>query len=221
MMDKFAMIAGRRNFFEVEIEGNDLFNKLLDGDKGLIIASSHVGNFELSGYLLQQDKKRINAMVYAQENTTVYGNKRVKTLYSNKINVMSVTSDFSHVFIMNDLLQKGEIISMPCDRNFGSSKVARCNFFNSKAEFPQGAFALAATLNVPIIAMCVMKKSAFKYHIYIKDLSINNDDNMKKSEKIACLAQKFATNLETIVKKYPEQWFNFYDFWNVEDTIVK
>jgi predicted LPLAT superfamily acyltransferase len=27
------------------------------------------------------------------------------------------------------------------------------------------------------------------------------------------LAQHFATQLEDIVRHYPAQWFNYYDFW--------
>jgi len=27
------------------------------------------------------------------------------------------------------------------------------------------------------------------------------------------LAQSFASELEGIVRRYPEQWFNFYEFW--------
>jgi predicted LPLAT superfamily acyltransferase len=26
-------------------------------------------------------------------------------------------------------------------------------------------------------------------------------------------AQRFATELEAVVKSYPEQWFNYYNFW--------
>jgi len=212
MLDRFAVYAGRRNFFEVEITGNEHFYRLLDNEKGFVIASSHVGSFELSGYLLRQDKKRINAVVYGEEAAEVM-NRRTAVLGMNNIRMVPVVGDLSHLFALSEALQKGEIVSMPCDRNFGSAKSVECDFLNGKADFPQGAFALAATFDVPVLTIFVMKESVSKYHIYVKPLSREGFEELSKREKITCLAQSFASELESMVQKYPEQWFNFYEFW--------
>ena len=212
MLDRFAVYAGRRNFFKIEITGNERFQRLLDSDKGFVIAGSHVGNFELSGYFMRQDKKRIYALVYAEEVKEVM-NKRIKILGMNNICIVPVTNDLSHIFTMNDALQKGKIVSMPCDRNLGSTKVISCDFLNDKADFPQGAFAMAAMFDVPVITIFVIKESVSKYHIFVNILSVNGFESLTKSEKIARLTQSFASELENIVRKYPEQWFNFYNFW--------
>jgi len=121
MLDRFAVYANRRNFFKVEITGNEIFYRLLDSEKGFVIASSHVGNFELSGYLLRQDKKHIHAIVYGDEAKEVM-NRRTATLGMNNVCMVPVSNDMSHIFTLNEALQKGEIVSMPCDRNFGSAK---------------------------------------------------------------------------------------------------
>jgi predicted LPLAT superfamily acyltransferase len=213
MLDRFAIYAGRHNFFKIEITGNEHFNRLLDSDKGFVVAGSHVGNFELSGYLLRQDKKRIYAMIYGDEAREVM-NKRMAILDRNNISIVPVTDDLSHIFVLNGALQKGEIVSMPCDRNFGSAKTVNCDFLNGRADFPQGAFALATTLDVPIVTIFVMKETVSKYHIYVNPLSADGFETLAKREKIARLTQSYASELENIVKKYPEQWFNFYNFWN-------
>ena len=212
MLDRFAVYAGRRNFFEVEITGNEFFHQLLDGSKGFVIASSHIGNFELSGYLLRQDKKRIYGMVYGEEGKELM-RKRNTTLGLNNIYTVPVIDDMSHIFVLNEALQQGEIVSMPCDRNFGSAKTVACDFLNGKADFPQGGFALAAMFDVPVIAIFVMKKTVSKYHIYVKPLVVESYEQLNKQGKISRLAQSFASELENIAREYPEQWFNFYDFW--------
>ena len=212
ILDRFAIYAGRRNFFNVEITGNDRFSRLLDEEKGFIVASSHVGNFELSGYLLRQDKKRIHAMVFGGEAKEALKNK-AKTLRVNNVDVVPATNDMSHIFVLSNALQNGEIVNMPCDRNFGSTKSVECDFLNGKADFPQGAFALAAVFDVPVIAIFVLKKTVSTYHIYVKPLSVEDYEQLNKQEKISGLAQSFASELETVVRKYPEQWFNFYNFW--------
>ena len=212
MLDRFAIYAGRRNFFKVEITGNEHFYRLLDDNKGFVIASSHIGNFELSGYLLRQDKKRIYGTVYGEEGKELM-RKRNAALGLNNIYTVPVANDMSHIFVLNEALQQGEIVSMPCDRNFGSAKTVECNFLNGKADFPQGGFALAAMFDVPVIAIFVMKASLSKYHVYVRPLFAESYEHLNKQEKISRLAQSFASELENITLKYPEQWFNFYNFW--------
>jgi len=212
MLDRFAVYAGRKNFFRLQFTGNEEFYRLLDEEKGFIIASSHVGNFELSGYLLKQDKKRINALVFGGETKDVMEN-RLKLLNVNNISIIPVFGDMSHIFTLNDALSSGEIVSMPCDRNFGSAKSVECDFLSGKADFPVGAFTLAAHFDVPVVSIFVMKESVSDYHVYVKPVSLNDSTTISKREKAEQLTRGFVKELEAIVRKYPEQWFNFYEFW--------
>ncbi len=212
MLDRFAVYAGRRNFFKMEITGNENFKRLLDSEKGFIIASSHVGNFELSGYLLKQDKKRINALIFDGETKEVMEN-RMKALNLNNVNAIPVSNDMSHIFAINEALSEGQIVSMPCDRNFGSPKSIECDFLDGKADFPAGAFSLAVHFDVPVLTVFVIKKNVSKYCVYVKPLKESNATEYGKREKVNQLAKSFAKELEIIVRKYPEQWFNFYNFW--------
>ena len=212
LLDRFATYAGRRNFFKIDIIGNEHFLRLLDGKKGFVTASSHTGNFELGGYLLHQEKKRIYGIVYGEEAKELM-TKRIETFGLNNIFTVPVAGDMSHIFVLHEALKKGEIVSMPCDRNFGSAKTVECNFLNAKADFPQGAFAMAVMYDVPVIAIFVMKASLSNYRVYVRPLSVENYEHLNKHDKINCLAQSFASELENIVRKYPEQWFNFYNFW--------
>jgi predicted LPLAT superfamily acyltransferase len=213
MLDRFAVYAGRKNFFRVTITGNEEFHRLLDEEKGFIIASSHVGNFELSGYLLKQDKKRINALVFGGETEEVMEN-RAKILNVNNISIIPVADDMSHIFQLHEALSAGEIVSMPCDRIYGSAKSVECNFLSGKAKFPVGAFTLAAHFDVPVVSIFVMKEGVADYHIYVKPVSPDESVKISKREKVELLTREFVSKMEETVRKYPEQWFNFYGFWN-------
>ena len=212
MLDRFAVYAGRKNFFRLKFTGNEEFHRLLAEEKGFIIASSHVGNFELSGYLLKQNKKHINAMVFGGETKEVMEN-RMKVLNMNNISVIPVANDMSHIFTVHEALSVGEIVNMPCDRMFGSAKSVECDFLSGKADFPIGAFALAASFDVPVVSIFVMKESVSNYHVYVKPLLLADSTKTSKREKAELLTREFAKELENIVRQYPEQWFNFYEFW--------
>jgi len=211
ILDRFAVFAGRKNMFDVDIIGNEHYERLSNGEKGFIIAGSHVGNFEIGGYLLNSTSKKINALIYSGETKTVQDNRQ-KILSNNNINLIPVLDDMSHFFAVNTALQNGEIVSMPCDRKHGSTKSIECDFLQGKAGFPIGAFALAASFEVEILALFVIKMSAKRYTIFVKPIVEHSASNNRKF-KIEGLAKSYVAELENIVKQYPKQWFNFYPFW--------
>jgi len=215
ILDRFAVFAGRTNAFEVEIIGNEHYERLVNSEKGFIIAGSHVGNFEIGGYLLNSTKKKINALIYAGETVEVQKN-RTQILGNNNINLIPVLGDMSHLFAVNAALQNGEIVSMPCDRNHGSAKAVECDFLRGKADFPIGAFSLAVSFGVEVLAIFVIKISAKKYRVFVVPVAAGTDLQSvpsTKKQKTENLVQSYAKELENIVKQYPEQWFNFYEFW--------
>jgi predicted LPLAT superfamily acyltransferase len=211
MLDRFAVYAGQGHIFKIENPDNDLFLPMLDDPRGCIIAGSHVGNPELCGYLLKQTKKRINSLIFGGEAEEVQKN-RSKILENNHVRLIPVSDDLSHIFLINDALSNGEMVSMPCDRNFGSAKAVECDFLNGKADFPVGAFVLALQFRVPALALFVLKISPIRYRIHVVPV-LPAPDGLSKKEQINEMTRTFARELERIVKQYPEQWYNFYDFW--------
>lgn len=211
ILDRFAAYAGRR--FEIEMDGYAHFCALAALPEGFLQLSSHVGNYELAGYSLRDDRKRFNALVFSGETETVMAN-REKALARNRIRMIPVKADLSHIFIINQALGDGEIVSIPGDRIFGSAKSAECLFFGQKAKFPLGPFAIAVEREVPVLSVFVMKESVKKYRILVNPVAVKGSAKMKRRERMNALAQAFATNLESVVRRYPTQWFNYYEFWN-------
>lgn len=209
ILDRFAAYAGRK--FSFDIENQELFSHLASCEEGFIQLSSHVGNYELAGYSLVAKEKRFNILVFSGETETVMRN-RERMLSGNNMRMVSMAPDFSHIFILNNALMNGEIVSIPGDRIFGSSKYVECLFFDRKARFPLGPFALAVQRGVNMLAVFVMKEAYNKYRVFVRSLPLNKQLAMRQ-EQMAHLAQSFATELEKVVRRYPTQWFNYYDFW--------
>ena len=214
VVDKFAAIAGRVKNFTIETSTNDYVKTLLAQKKGFIIASSHIGNFELGGYVFQQDKRELYALVYGGESQE-YLQKREAALKNVKIHFVTVQEDMSHLFLLKQVLEEGNIVTIPCDRVFGSKKTIEIPFLGRDAAFPLGPFRFAAQLDVPIVALFVMKEHLTKYKAYIIPIESDNEakNSITKSEQ---LAKSFAQSCEEILRKYPHQWFNYFDFWGKE-----
>ncbi len=211
IIDRFAAYAGCK--FQFELEGNDVFLDLMSGDEGVIILSSHVGNYELAGYSFAATEKRYNAVVFSGETKTVMENRN-RMLSKNNIKMIPVSEDMSHVFLMNAALADGEAVSIPGDRIFGSRKSVVCDFMGGQASFPLGPFSLAVQREAPTMAIFVMKESAYKYHVFIRKITTDETVHLDKITRISKIAQSFAKELEDILQRYPEQWFNYYEFWH-------
>lgn len=208
ILDRFGVYAGKK--YQFEVEGLSLMDAMEARPEGFLMLSSHVGNYEMAGYSLRPKIKNLNALVFAGETATVMENRQ-RILSQNNIHMIAVKEDLSHLFAINTALDNGEIVSMPADRIFGSQKSADCRFFGETARFPLGAFALAVQKEVAVLGVFVMKEGMKKYHAFVREIEYDKQTN--KREQMSQLAQTFASQLEDIVRRYPTQWFNYYDFW--------
>ncbi len=214
VLDRFAVYAGHR--FEVNIIGNEYFMRTAEGRSGAVLLSAHVGNFELCGYMLHSTAKHLNALVFGGEGETVLEN-RARLWGNNNIRMIPVRDDLSHLFAINAAVNAGDFVCMTADRTLGSQKTVSLPFFGHPAHFPLGPFALARQLDVPVLTLFVMKEKARAYRIYVEPLNLEKEElTLSRRKQMDCLAARFAGRLEKLVRRYPEQWFNYYDFWSDE-----
>lgn len=209
VIDKFAMYAGKR--YKITIDGYEAFEELSKASDGFVQLSSHIGNYEIAGYSLVAKDKRLNALVFGGEKESVMKN-REKMFGDKNIRMIAMQPDMSHVFLLNSALSDGEILSMPADRLFGSEKCFAIDFLGKEAHFPQGPFIMAAVRDVPMLFVAVMKSSAKSYHIVIRIIVKPTESNTKA--RALAMARDYVRNLECIVREYPKQWYNYFDFWS-------
>ena len=211
ILDRFAAFAGKK--FEFDLQGYDEFLALCQRPEGIVILSAHIGCYELAGYAFRSQQKRFNALVFGNEAKVMMQN-RGRLFGANNIRMISIGDDLSHVFTLNEALENGEILSIPGDRNFGSARTLPCTFFGATAPFPLGPYRLALQRSVPVLAISVMKTSARRYSVCIERLDTQIAPDATRQTKPQQLAQLTANHIERMVRKYPTQWFNYYEFWD-------
>ena len=209
VIDKFAMYAGKR--FNIEIDNNDLFLDLATQREGFVQLSAHIGNYEIAGYSLVAESKRMNALVFAGEKASVMKN-RDKMFADTNISMIAIQKDMSHLFEIDNALTNGEIVSMPADRINGSHKFIEHDFIGAKARFPLGPFSVATVRSLNVLAVNVMKTSLKSYKIYVTPLIY--DKEASRQEQISQLSKAYVAELEKRVREYPTQWYNYFEFWN-------
>lgn len=202
VIDRFAVYAGRQ--FEFEIEGNEHVMRAMDEGNGCVMLSSHVGNYEMAGYFLRPTR-RMYALMFGGEKGTVLENRK-RIFESNGIHVITQDDNWAYLHAINEALTGGDMLTLFADRNFGSLKTIKADVLYARANLPKGPFSIAQMYSeATTVCVFVMKDSATRYHIYVRRLEGRTADEY---------AQLFAAELTRIVERYPNQWYNMYEFWN-------
>lgn len=209
VIDRFAMYSGKR--FDINIEGYEHYHRLEQREGGFVQLSSHVGNYEIAGYTLVARDKPFNAVVFGGEKASVMA-ERISILSRDNIRLILLEPDMSHIFAINNALAQGEVVSMPADRIAGSNRYVEVTLLGATARLPLGPFQVTVARGLEALEVNVIKTSSKCYTIYVAPL--NYDRSASREEKVKQLAQAYTTELERILKIYPTQWYNFYDFWN-------
>jgi len=211
LLDKMVVMAGIKNQFTYHFDGEENLSKIVDDKRGGILISGHIGNWEVAGHFLQRLNTKVNIVMFDGEHRQI--KQYLDQLSGEKtFNVIVVRDDLSHVYEIATALQRGELICMHADRFLEGNKTMKFNFLNEEALFPAGPFMLAAGFNVPVCVVFAFKESATHYHFF-GSKPIGRKEVETKTNYTTRLAGTFVNELESKVKMYPLQWFNYYNFW--------
>ncbi len=208
IIDKVAISSGLRNQFIYKFDGGEKIVELLKRKKGGILISAHVGNFEIAEYFFNEIDidSQINLVTTDNEHRAIKDYLESVSI-KNNLKYIIVNKDLSHIFEINNALSNNELVCFTGDRYFENSKLLTENLLGKKAKFPAGTFLLGSRLNVPVIFVYVMKETSKHYHLYARKA------NFKKRDAQSLL-KNYTESIERILKKYPYQWFNYFDFWD-------
>lgn len=210
MLDRFAVYAGRR--FQTEIPRFDLIARQNSRPEGFLFFFSHIGNPEMCGYMIRCDSKRMNSIVFPGEKASIQ-KWRSKMLALNNIRLIPSGPDMDWLFTLHAALSDGEIVSIHADRKFGSPKTLSVPLLGAPARIPAGPFAIAAMHGLPVLAGFSLKTGLKRYHLVVERLDTPEMEQMDREQRMHLLAERYAAVMEQVLRKWPLQWFNFFDFW--------
>lgn len=211
LLDKIVVMAGLPNRFTYTFQGEENLHAMVRGGRGGMLLSAHVGNWEAAGHLLKRLDTRINVVMYDAEHQRIKHYLEEVTGGRN-FNVIVIREDLSHVYAISEALQKNELICLHADRFLEGNKTEVRPFLGADARFPSGPFALAAGFKVPVSLVFAFKDTNSHYHFF-GSTPIERQADENKTEFTARLLNSFVHDLEQKIKLYPQQWFNYYNFW--------
>lgn len=210
IIDKVVVMAGMANKFTYEFDGEENLREIAAGNRGGILLSAHIGNWDMAGHLLKRLETKINIVMFDGEHKKI---KEYLAAITGKksINIIIIKNDLTHIYEISEALRNNELICMHADRFLEGNKTLTVNFLGQDAQFPAGPFVLAATFKVPVSFVFALKENNLHYHFFAGKPA--EFDHLPKASAVSAMAKDFAAAMESKVKQYPAQWFNYYNFW--------
>jgi Kdo2-lipid IVA lauroyltransferase/acyltransferase len=209
------VLSNKNRWVEEEVGAGYMMDALQAG-KGAICITPHLGNWEIGGLLfsfrggtlnvLTLDERDLDTRSFREEMRRRRG---IRVLYINPM-------DDSPMAILDAVkaLRRNEIVAMLGDR-IESQKTMVFNFFRRKTAFPVGVAILAMATGAPVLPVFVVMESNRKYKGIIEPPIYFNPSSRKDRETVIQEGmERLIKKFEEYIEKYPDQWYNFYAYWD-------
>ncbi|MBU1694139.1 MAG: lysophospholipid acyltransferase family protein [Verrucomicrobia bacterium] len=190
----------------VSIEHWDYMEQALAMQRGVVLVSAHLGNWELGGAVIAGLGCTINAVVLPQRleklNQLFQGQRERRGL--------RVIPMGSSVFNLIRCLKKKECLALVADRDYtGTSDPVE--FFGRPARMPVGPAWLSWRTGAPVLAGFLIREvdDTFLLRFYPPILPA-------QEESMEALRRRINVILEKEIAERPYQWFVFEPFWDLQ-----
>jgi lauroyl/myristoyl acyltransferase len=196
--------------YVARVQGLEHLQAVLQAPRGFVVATAHLGNWDLAGRLLSTYGRRIHVLMAPEQDPAI---QRFLRAGMGEADIRFVTNEGGAVFVQLLMaLRRGEVVAVQMDRATGHRSDVSVPFFGAPAVLPLGPLLLARTAQVPVLpCFCVMRPDA-QYEIWV-DQALT----IAPGHEEVTLRQMVRV-LERYIAMAPNQWYNFYDVWDTTPT---
>lgn len=214
IVDRLFFIGKRYDLFSLKIKGKENVLQCVDNKTGCIMLGSHLGSFESLRCLARDNiHAPIGVVMDSSINETI--NRLLMELDPKIKETIIDPAEPDSIFAIQETLKKGGVIGMLGDRIIDTKNTVSCNFLGKNTRFPTGPLLLASITQAPVNLFFGVYCGGNRYTIIFERFSDKIELQRDTRQKdLTAWVEKYVARLEYYVKKYPYNWFNFYDFWH-------
>ncbi len=218
ILDRVFLLSGRRALLDIRLHNPELVTERVAAGQGFLLLGSHLGSFEvLRALAIDEAHMPLKILMYPAHN-------RIITDLLHALNPSIADSVISlaaphPLLAVKEHLDAGGIVGLLGDRRMPNEPAVICDFLGRPAAFPSGPISLAAVTGVPVILPFGIYRGGNRYDVYFELLSDRIE--LSRTGREAALRewiQRYADRLAHHALDAPYNWFNFYDFWDIDDT---
>ncbi len=211
MQETMEYYGPRARAFRIDEPIRNHVAEALAQGRGVILATAHVGNWDISGRALHATGRPVFMVMGREANETTQDYERESREERGMRVIYSDSSVFS-AFNMIRALRQNEILAIQIDRGSGgpSSPTRMLPFFGSEAVFQEGAFHLARLSGAPVVPVVTLRRGRRHYEIVLGEPLHVSRETSNDAERAL---REAVTFFERTIRATPAQWFQFAPFW--------
>ncbi len=216
LIDRTAILAGKARGFSFIFDGDTHLRAAVAEGRGVLLLTAHLGNWEAAGQLLTRLDVPITVTGFDKEAPEIRA--LLNRASRQKFKLLPLTGSPTDAIPLVAALRRGEVVAMLGDRSYGSPS-ARVPFCGGSANFPIGAYVMASIGGAALMHVFSLRESGRRYRFF--GFPPQHPRMPAHNERDAYLkgcASHFARDLESILRRDPFQWYNFYPFWEEGKT---
>jgi KDO2-lipid IV(A) lauroyltransferase len=192
-------------------EGKEHIDGAMVQGKGTLILTAHLGNWEMGGIFLSLMGYSLTVITAPDVEERLH-EFRVRLRQEQQIKVVTLDDTMASSLAVLKALQANELVALLGDRDlFG--KGIPVGFFGQKVFFPIGPALLAYLSEAALVPTFVLMDQDDKY-LCLAEPPMALQRTGHRDQDLAENTQRIATILEKFIRKYPDQWYTFYDYFS-------
>jgi len=218
LYDRMVAWSDALDALEFEHDGSERLFELGRGGEGALLLGAHVGSLDLMSIIARRYGLKVNVVAFHRNAERI--NAFLESLGAKGVRLIALDpGSVQAAFEVRACIERGEFVAMMADRvpPGAAGRTAALRFLGREARFPLGPFMLAGVLGCPVyLAFCARTGDA-RYRTVLRPLA--PAQRVRRAERAAWareLMGLYVARIEETCRRYPLQWFNFYDFWEEE-----
>ena len=198
----FLSLPNSYQKIKYKIENQDIFDKAIKKEKGLILLTAHFGLWEKWGAWFGMNNYPIWGVIQKQANKGAnLFFKEIRESYG--MNHIYRKSSINKIY---ELIKKKKIVILASDQDARKNGV-RVNFFDKPTYTPKGAAKFHIKTDVPMVFSVSYMDPDDTIVISFSEIKI------KSNLSVENISQIYTNKLEKIIKRYPDHYFWFHRKW--------
>ena len=184
-----------------------LVDRLTARNRGVVVVTGHIGNYDLAGVYMSASGYPISAVV----EPVPHGWAETYNRYRSATALETIPIPDRKGMIR--ALQQHRLLALVSDRDLTGNGIL-CPAFDSYRYYPKGAAAYSLRYQTPLVVAGMVfqhEPGRRPYRLVYKSLEFTPTGDM--TSDIAALTGLIATELNAIIREFPDQWLVFKAGW--------
>lgn len=218
LLDRVYVLAGQDGRLDIQVHGLEVLERYVRSGQSCILVGAHLGSFEIIRAVGRtRGGLKVKALMHGERTPLIAGlYRRLNPALHEDIvdmgNPASLLGLGAHV-------AQGGMLALLGDRSIHGDKRVLCEFLGEPAYFPQAPVLLGQIFKLPLLLFVCLHRGWGRYEVYFEVLT-DAPPSLPRGQREAAaqeIMQRYTGRLAHYCRLDPYNWFNFHDFWRIED----